>query len=455
MKRVLVIGLDGASWDILTPWILEKKLPTLEKLMKNGIYGKLESVIPSLSAPAWTSFATGKNPGKHGIFDFMTSDGRIVNSNDVRGKRIWEILSKNGFSCCVINFPVTYPPQKINGCMISSFLTPPGREDFTYPLFLIKMLKKYDYKIDIEFEKYKLPKDINRIKKYYLRFELLPEIYDIIRKRFETSIKLMKVRKWDFFVIVLKMTDSICHLFWDRKDILLEFFRKLDDYIKKTIQEFEKNGDECFLFVVSDHGFGPAPTKCINLYPLLKDLVKPPLKWKLMSYLFDIPGVGRIVSRVSKIWVIRKGVLEKQQQLGVKLWSMYLKDPKLRKRVIQRLRETGIPNGGGKVFRGVWGREEIYEGKYVKNAPDIIFLPKPDYKPAYLLSNKIFTEGFSVMPGDHTFYPQGVFIISGKNCKKNCKIDMEITDITPTILHIFNIPIPSDVDGRPLKDVFK
>lgn len=451
MVRVLVLGLDGASWDLLTPWISEKKLPTLEKLMKNGIYGKLESTMPYLTAPAWTSLATGKNPGKHGIFDFVTSDGRIVNSNDVKSERIWEILSKNGLSCCVINFPVTYPPKRINGCMISSFLTPPGREDFTYPSFLIKTLKKNDYKIDVEFEKYKLPKDQNKIKKYYLRFKLLPEIYDITRKRFEISIKLMKVKKWDFFIIVFKMTDSICHLFWDRKDVLLKFFRKLDNYMKKIIQEFEKNGNEYFTFVVSDHGFGPAPTKCVNLYPLLKDLVKPSLKWKFMSYLFDIPGISRMISKTSKIWIVRKSFIGKQQQLGVKLWGMYLKNPKLRKKIIQRLREIRIPNRKEKVFRGVWERKDVYKGKYVKDAPDVIFLPKPDYKPAYLPSNKIFTEGFSVMPGDHTFYPHGIFIISGKNCKKNYKIDIKITDITPTILHIFNIPIPTDMDGRPLK----
>jgi len=453
MKRVLIIGLDGASWDLLTPWIKEKKLPTLEKLMKNGIYGKLESVIPSLSAPAWTSLATGKNPGKHGIFDFVTSDGRIVNSNDVKEERVWNILSKNGFSCCVINFPITYPPQKINGCMISSFLTPPGREDFTYPSFLIKMLKKYDYKIDLEFEKYKLPKDVDRIKKYYLRFELLREIYDIVEKRFEISIKLMRVKNWDFFIIVLKMTDSICHLFWDRKDILLEFFKKLDKYIKKTIQEFEKNGDDCFTFVISDHGFGPAPTRCINLYPLLKDFITPSLKWKFMSYLFDIPVLSRIVSRVSRIWIIRKGALKKQRKLGVKLWGVYFKDSNLRKRVIQKLKEIRTPDGEGRVFRGVWKGEEFYKGKYVKNAPEIIFLPNPEYKPAYLPSNKIFTEGFSVMPGDHTFYPDGILIISGKNCKKNHKIDMKITDIVPTILNLFGIHIPDDIDGRPLKEV--
>jgi len=453
MKRVLIIGLDGASWDLLTPWIKEKKLPTLEKLMKNGLYGNLKSVVPALSAPAWTSLATGKNPGKHGIFDFTTSDGGIVNSNDVKGERIWDILSKNGFSCCVINFPITYPPQKINGCMISSFLTPPGREDFTYPPFLINMLKKYDYKLDLELEKYKLPKDVDRIKKYHLRFELLPEIYDIVRKRFEISIKLMKVKKWDFFVIVLKMTDSICHLFWDRRDILLEFFKELDEHIKKIIQEFEKNGDEYFTFVVSDHGFGPAPTKCINLYPLIKDLVGPPLKWRLMSYLSSIPGANIIVSRISRVWIIRKGILKKQKQLGVKLWGIYFKDKKLRKKVIQRLREVRIPEGRVKVFRGVWEREEVYKGKHVRDAPDIIFLPNPDYKPAYLPSNRIFTEGFSVMPGDHTFYPEGILIISGKNCKKNHKINMKLIDITPTILRLFGVPIPDSIDGRPLKEV--
>jgi predicted AlkP superfamily phosphohydrolase/phosphomutase len=69
--KVLIVGLDAATFDLIGPWLAEGKLPNLEALMKNGAWGRLASILPPITPPAWTSFMTGKNPGKHGIFHFM------------------------------------------------------------------------------------------------------------------------------------------------------------------------------------------------------------------------------------------------------------------------------------------------------------------------------------------------------------------------------------------------
>ncbi len=69
--RVFIIGLDSATWDLINPWIQQGLLPNLAKLVEGGASGRLQSAIPPLTPPAWTSFMTGKNPGKHGIFHFL------------------------------------------------------------------------------------------------------------------------------------------------------------------------------------------------------------------------------------------------------------------------------------------------------------------------------------------------------------------------------------------------
>jgi len=84
---------------------------------------------------------TGCNPGKHGIYDFFCTDSfskKIINSRYRKTKAIWNILTLNGKNSIVVNIPGTYPPEKINGIMITGLLTPSPDSDFTYP----KIIKK-------------------------------------------------------------------------------------------------------------------------------------------------------------------------------------------------------------------------------------------------------------------------------------------------------------------------
>jgi Type I phosphodiesterase / nucleotide pyrophosphatase len=129
MDRLLIIGLDGATFDVITPWAQEGKLPNLRKLLENGAHGALKSTIPPMSPPAWTSFMTGKNPGKHGVFDFTARkpysyDIEFVNARWRRAETIWKIMSEEGKRICVLGVPFTYPPEAVNGVMISGIDTP-------------------------------------------------------------------------------------------------------------------------------------------------------------------------------------------------------------------------------------------------------------------------------------------------------------------------------------------
>ena len=136
-SRVLLIGLDGATFDVLGPLMRDGVMPELKDLMDNGTWGPLESTRPPITPAAWTTFMTGKGPGKHGIIDFLRYDPKTnrLSFNDnkkisTKAKTIWQILSDKNYRVGSINVPMTFPPEPVNGFMISGFDTPPG-EPFT------------------------------------------------------------------------------------------------------------------------------------------------------------------------------------------------------------------------------------------------------------------------------------------------------------------------------------
>ena len=137
-NKVVVIGLDGLTMDIVEPWALDGTLPNINHLLKTGTFGRLKSTHPPISAPAWASFMTGQNPGKHGLFDFQTlsEDRRYllpVNSSTIKSLTIWDIFNEHYKRVCAINIPMTYPPFKVNGAMVSGMFIPSIDSPFVYP----------------------------------------------------------------------------------------------------------------------------------------------------------------------------------------------------------------------------------------------------------------------------------------------------------------------------------
>jgi len=173
MPRVLIIGLDGATWNIIKPLVDEGKPPTFKKLMSNGVWGKLESTIPPVTGPSWASFSTGMNPGKTGVFDFLvrekeSMDLKTINSKTVRGKTFWDNLSIQGRKVGIVNFPMLYPPYKVNGFMISGVGSPED-EDITFPRELKDEIDEvagsYEIVVSYHNEKYD-DVDFSRNRKY-------------------------------------------------------------------------------------------------------------------------------------------------------------------------------------------------------------------------------------------------------------------------------------------------
>ena len=192
--RVLVVGLDGATWNIIKQLVKEGKLPTIGELMNNGCYGDLESCIPPVTFPAWKCYSTGKNPGKMGAYWYAGVDMAeerffVNNSISFRSKELWDYLGENNITCGVLDMPTTYPCKRINGFMISHGAPRPS--GYTYPKDLEKELKdKFNYELDPEYAPH-LGKDA-----------ALPSTKKVINQRFDVARYLLKKFAPSFFFMI-------------------------------------------------------------------------------------------------------------------------------------------------------------------------------------------------------------------------------------------------------------
>ena len=484
MNKVLLIGLDGATLDLIEPWIVGGKLPALKALIDNGAYGYLETVSPPVTPPAWVSMASGKNPGKHGIFDWITADGRLINSRSVTGKRVWNILSDAGYSCCVINVPVTYPPEKINGYMISCQLSPPGRNDYVYPASIMRTLQKNRYRTYSEggwefFAGRNIPRYWQRIFEMASRhrIDLLRETHDILESRSRTALELMNDRAWDFFFIVFSETDLVQHLLWDDRDAMLEFYTAVDRHIAELTRTFKsrccRETDREVVLVASDHGFGSGATKLFNIQAWLAQqgevsVAKVGLSRFMthgMRVLFSRANSRSRPGQILRIAKMVYGQAGLSTGLSAGFYGIFIDRQRFRteeayeakrSRLVEKLRRVTNPEDGKHVFKKVFKREELYHGENLHNLPDIIFAVDPDYAAFGYSDPRLWLENPFWLPGHHMGYPYGVLVVSGDDLRKHFDFGTaKIYDVAPTILHILGVAVPDDMDGRVLGDLFE
>ncbi len=237
--RVLVIALSEATLDLIVPWATAGRLPTFERLLREGSWGPLRSQIPLITPQLWGTIVTGYPPGRHGAFDFWQRgpDGRFreINGGDLKAPPIWKLLSERGISCGVVNVPFTYPPQPLRGFMISGQDAPGAHRSIAYPPTLYDDLVR-------RFGRYRL-KDIfpgGRQKTDYLT--LLEE--DTARQATVLEY-LVAQQSWRFFLTFFSASAMAQHYFWSDmesddagnpfRDVVLTAYRCLDAAVGRLI----------------------------------------------------------------------------------------------------------------------------------------------------------------------------------------------------------------------------
>lgn len=266
-RKVMVIGLDGATFDLIDPWMQKGRLPHIAGLIRQGVRGTLKSTIHPASPPAWSSFMTGKNPGKHGIFQFMRRvEGQYrwqVNSaSDRRARSLWSILSKHGKGVGVLHVPLTYPPEPVAGFMVSGLGAPRPESDFVLPRELKRELLDSLGQRSLVVERASVRTD---------RLEYLGYLHRMVESTEEQAHFLLdRYPDLDFMIVVFAATDRVQHFYWKEMDpthpqhdpsqpdelrnAILSVYEHLDAAIGNLL---DRADDRTHIVVMSDHGAGP------------------------------------------------------------------------------------------------------------------------------------------------------------------------------------------------------
>ena len=215
--KLLIIGLDAATLDLINPWVAEGKLPNIAHLMSAGASGRLASIVPPITPPAWTSFMTGKNPGKHGIFDFLetqpgTYSQRYVNASSRRTKTIWRMLNEAGYTVGTMNVPFTYPPEHLDGFQISGMATPPETSPFVYPPELRGELEGClgRFRLDVRY--------LGFMSTNPRRHQVLDDMKNLDDQWLRASLYLIEKHPADVMMFTFMSIDTVQHHFWQYMD---------------------------------------------------------------------------------------------------------------------------------------------------------------------------------------------------------------------------------------------
>ena len=462
-KKVVMIGLDGLNPDLVYQW--KGELPNLSKLMEEGIHGNIKSTVPPITPQAWSCILTGKNPGHFGYWDFTYRDdysygqSELVNSRvrDERVDTIYEILSGYNKKVAIINVPVTYPPPEIpGGYSISSFMTPSLNKEFTHPASLKKEIEKIigQYIIDAS------TSDMNF--RQMDKEVVLKRIYDMDKQRFELTKYFIKEKKCDFVFTVIMGTDRMPHLFYRYFDknhrrytphpkyesALKNHYKFCDESIGEILNLVD---EDTVMIVTSDHSVQKLDGR-INLNEWLikegymKLRKRPERPTSLMQVDIDWSQ--------TKAWATG---FTGQLYLNLKgRESQGIVDSQDYERLLDELAEklkAITDEKGESLDTKVYKRKDIHSGEYAKFGPDLfVYFDNCYWNISELIGyDSIYSYDTPKGPDDGGHGPFGFFAMAGKGVPKRGKVsDADLLDIAPTILHLFGVTIPQDMEGKVL-----
>ncbi len=506
--RVLVIGLDGATFDLLLPWAEQGHLPHLQRLLQQGSYGNLRSTLQPLSAPAWATFMTGANQGRHGLYDFVQRQPdayrlQVTNGSFVKLPLLFETVGEHGRHVISVNVPMTFPPRPVNGVMVGGPFAPVVNAELVYPPSLaLKLLSLVDnYVLIPDFD----PTHPDPLRHY------AQELVATVSKHAQLTLHLLDTQPWDLCTVVFTAIDEVQHAFWQCMDApdqspdarfrhaIRNVYQQADAAIGELLRRVD---DETLVIVMSDHGFGPLKA-IINLNSWLAQAGY--LTFSPSRRRWRATGMGRLATvyrRLPAAWRVRlrkllgatrmeavRGDVEGTLFASAIEWTqtrayalgaggkIYLnvagREPSgivqpgveytaVREDLAAQLATLTDPQTGTPLIRRVWSREELYEGPYLEAAPDLV-IEWADYgywgRGRYdIHSAPIFEErrtmDFSSLPLTATHTPDGILIACGPGIPAGSVISgAQIADVAPTLLCWLGLPVPEYMDGVVLTSI--
>lgn len=504
-RKVAVFGLDGITFDLLQPWLDEGKLPNLARLIERGGSGPLRSTIPPVSASAWASFATGTNPGKHGMIDFTYPDPaghqvKVSNSRTRTAPALWEIAGEAGKQVGIVSLPMTYPPEPVNGFLLCSFLTPDAGGTYTYPPSLKEELTEAAGPFPMHMSEQGRGTDPAQFVRSVKKMEV---------ERARSVKYLLEHKAWDLFVYVFETTDNLQHEIWHLLDethprhdpkqatrvmpAILDYYQTVDHLLGEMV---ERVPEDALVVVLSDHGFGRFD-KFFHINNWLADLGLLSFKRSPLTLLKRLAFKIGVTPINALRWVIRlrlsgmrknvkrgrgRGMLKRLFLSFADVdWSrtkafsvgnfgqVYLNaKPKrpdgpvtmgeyeaLRDYIAEEALALRDPEEGSRIVQHVYRREEVFHGPSVERLPDLVLHTDRaryvSFGHADFGSNKTIERSIG-QTGHH--HMVGVLVARGPGVRPGATVEgASILDLAPTILHYMDLEVPDHMDGRVLTEL--
>jgi len=478
MNPLLVLGLDGATFDIIDPH--RDKLPTLSNLIETGYATDLESTQPAITSVAWPAFVTGQNPARFGLFDFLQCDPSSLDFslNDVRKREFDFFWDYQDADIGIASVPMV-PYRGVDGFFIQGSLARINADRVTKPPSLDNQLPEaYDNRIDLSTD----------------TDQMVADTFERIEAREQVFEKLVTDFDLDIYFLMFSIIDLVQHHFWayqdeshpayepsEYADVIPRVYERVDETIGRLLSHF----DDPNVVIASDHGFGPKRVT-VNLNALLaaegyleySDNVETSLAnriWSVKSLIKE-PPLYRFVPEFVKSTV--KSSLPSHNDIndivdwsGTKAYSFGAGGnvsinlagrekegvvpsrsyESVRNEIINFLKSVEDPETGERIIESAQPREAIYNGPYLERAPDIVLRPRSGYHLNALLGRTPFTRQTQPMPNSGMHMPSGIVIANGPDFVSGVRGDKRsIVDVAPTLAHLVGGQVPTKMDGDPI-----
>jgi predicted AlkP superfamily phosphohydrolase/phosphomutase len=470
MVESIVLGLDGANWDLLKPWLEDGDLPNISSLRDSGVSADLESCLPPVTCPNWRCYSTGKNPGKLGVYwwEKIDTENRTLTtptSRSFNSANYWDYLADDGLSTGVVNLPMTYPPLPMeNGYLVAGG---PGSEqrDYTTPESLGDELDQSGYRLHPD-SPITSKTDIS----------VADDIVDLIDQRLTAFRRLLNDREVDIAHCTVFYINVLQHYFW-RGEPTARAWRVIDEHIGAIREEYP----DVTLYLMSDHGCASIDTMFYaNSWLEQEGLLQTTsgatdtferlgVNKQRVSKLADRIGARKLVAALAPEWIKRRVPeddegAKRDQKLDRIDWStsravasgqglIYVLDGKeeTAEEIVDKLSSLRSDITGTPIARKVHRRSDVYEGPYVDEAPAVVFDQTPGVHTSGAIGSNPVFEDVSHWSAENV--RTGLFLADGPGVTGSSSDRISITDVAPTIMAEHGVAIPTDMDGEPI-DLF-
>ena len=475
--RVLVLGWDGATWDVLDRLLDAGRVPHLARLLDGGARAVLRSTDPPVTPAAWTSLATGMDPGRTGVLGFRHQDlrrlsgysPRLAGGDDLRGRTLYEHAAASGLGVALVAHPMTWPPFPLpGGALLAGWPRPETRDPPVWPPELAEPLRPWGVEQD-------RPSDATRTR---------DGARDPLRAAEELDARTMRVaRRWltersDALTFVgLQGTDHVAHRFWGCPE-LDDVYARCDGWLG----ELQEIAPDASVVIVSDHGFGPGPTGIVHLGRALEvaGLARaaaprparrlaalrhalPTDRWKAVRARlpnglrrWGFEGAGG--HQAGHTRVTRVPLYEGWEGLVVQVRGRQrggVVDPADYQRVREQARRAvlAVADEAGPVAVRVVDREEVWRGPQLSGFPDLLVELRPELTGGAAVGDGPVVEPRVRPEGEGSHRPDGIFVASGPGFAAGEVAPIPPQDVIATALAVLGLGVPETVDGRPRADL--